>query len=148
MIDVSRLKQLLAERQPVRTGASRISARLPVEEVHRWHDQTFAMIREVLDRAGIPYSIPAVKIALRGDMPGLNCGQEVTIESLDGRRLVIASVGPNVIHVEALPMIRIVLREDGRALLEDDRAGDALTPEQFNSASFVALLERWAANDL
>ena len=148
MTDVTRLKQLLLDQSPPPPEETPAQGLARVEHVRQWHDDAFSLIRGVLDEAEIRYSPLAVKIALRGDMPGLNCGQEVTIEAPDGRRLVIASVGPNVIHVEALPMIRIVLREDGQALLEDERAGDALRPQQFTSASFVALLERWAANEL
>ncbi len=148
MIELSRLKQLLADRNPVRLDARRISAPARVEDVHRWHDQTFALIRNVLDQAGVAYTVPAVKISLRGDMPGLACGQELSITAPDGRQLVIASVGPRLIHVEALPMIRIVINDDGEPLLVDDRVGNGFHAEQFTSASFVAFLERWAANEL
>ena len=148
MTDVTRLKQLLADRKPMRAGASRINATTSVEQVHRWHDRTFALIRGVLDQAEIQYSIPAVKISLRGDMPGLLCGYEVSIPAPDGRTLVIASVGSSEIHVEALPMIRIVAGEDGQPLLLDDRDGNAVRAEDFSSASFIAFLERWAAGEL
>ena len=148
MTDVTRLKQLLEDQSPPPPSETPAQSRARVEHVHQWHDEAFALIRGVLEEAGISYSPLAVKIALRGDMPGLACGQEITLQAPNGRKLVIASVGPNVIHIEALPMIRIALGEDGPTLLQDGRNGAIVRTESFTPESFVGFLERWAADAL
>ncbi len=148
MTDVERLKQLLADQTPAPPAETQAQGMARVEHVRQWHDDAFSLIRGVLDEADIRYSVPAVKIALRGDMPGLACGQEITVETPSGRKLVIASVGPNVIHVEALPMIRITLGAEGASLQQDGRNGANLSSERFTPETFVAFLERWAAGAL
>lgn len=148
MPDLSRLKQLLAAQLPVSIVDAAILTPARVERVRQWHDQAFAVIRGVLDEAEVAYSIPAVKIALRGDMPGLTCGQEITVTTHSGRRLVIASVGSTTIHVEALPMIRIALGDDGPTLVRDEREGEVAQSQSLTADSFVSLLERWASGQL
>ena len=148
MTDVTRLKKLLVAQKQAPPAETQAQCFTRVENVAQWHDQAFMLIREVLDEAGIEYAVPAVKIALRGDMPGLACGHEVTISTPSGRRLVIVSVGANVIHVEALPMIRITLGDEGPSLHHDGIDGTHKRWEKFTPESFVGFLERWASGDI